>query len=281
MPALDPRIIKIGLEVNGKLRTYEGLWATCRVVKFANPLQNEAQIQIANLSREARDYLVTETSPYNRHRKFPRCVIEAGRQSFGATKIYTGDIVESTISQPPDIILTLKCKTAWALKSSMVSFGMPSVASLSDIAKQTAGAMGYPLDFQASDKNVSNYHYAGSADKSVNALSDTGGVDVFVDDERLVVKDRNAPLGSSERTLSEETGMVGIPEPTEQGIRVKYLFDPHSRLGGRITINSKLNPSLNGTYVIYKLTHDISTRDTPFYTIAECRRLGFRYGLYF
>ncbi|WP_407071134.1 baseplate hub protein, partial [Yersinia similis] len=30
----------------------------------------------------------------------------------------------------------------------------------------------------------------------------------------------------------------------------------------------------NGTFVIYKLSYDISNRDTPFYHTAECRRLG-------
>lgn len=278
--AFDPRIVRVGIEVQGKLRIYEGLAINIQVQKFCNPLQNEAQVQIANLSKEVRDYILTETSPYNRNRTRKRCVIWAGRQSFGASQIYSGDIFEATVSQPPDIVLTVKCKTGWFLKGSMMSFGLPSVATLSDVAKQTAVGMGLPLQFEATNKNISNYTYTGSAAKGVDSLGALGAVDAYVDDDKLIVKDKNKPLNNTGNTLSIDTGLIGIPEPNDQGVRIKYLFDPYSKLGGQITLKSQLNPSLSGSYIIYKLSYDLASRDTAFYCIADCRRLGFRYGLY-
>lgn len=278
--SIDPRIIRVGIEVSGKLRMYEGLWCNIRVSKYANPLQNEAQIQIANLSKDVRDYIQTETSPYNRKRSFKRCIIEAGRESFGASRIYKGDIIESRISQPPDIVLSLKCKTAWGLKGSMVALGLPSVASLSEAASATAKNMGLSLQFEADDKSVSNYSYTGAKAGQINTLSDAGGVDCFVDDDKLVVKNKGASLKDSSHVLSEDTGMIGVPELTDQGVRVKFLFTPRVQLGASIEIKSKLNPSLSGRYVIYRLDYDLSSRDTPFYITADCRRPGaFRYGL--
>lgn len=277
---LDPRIVRVGIEVQGKLRLYEGLWVTVQVQKFCNPLQNEAQIQIANLSKEVRDYILTETSPYNRMRSRKRCVIYAGRESFGVSQIYSGDIYEASITQPPDIVLTLKCKTGWALKGSMVGYGLPSVSSLSDIAKQTSVAVGMPLQFEATEKNVSNFNYTGSAAKSVDALHGLGGIDAYIDDDKLIVKDKNKALNNTDNVLSLDTGLIGIPEPTDQGVKIKYLFDPYSKLGGQITLKSQLNPALSGKYIIYQLTYELASRDTPFYCIVACRRQGFRYGLY-
>jgi hypothetical protein len=66
--------------------------------------------------------------------------------------------------------------------------------------------------------------------------------------------------------------MVGIPEITEQGIKVKYLLDNVSRLGGGLRISSDIYPAVNGLYIIYKLGFEISNRDTPFYYIAEAAR---------
>ncbi len=66
--------------------------------------------------------------------------------------------------------------------------------------------------------------------------------------------------------------MIGIPEFTEQGIKVKFLLDNRTTLGGGIQIESKIYPATNGNYVIYKLGFEITNRDKPFYWIAEATR---------
>lgn len=99
-----------------------------------------------------------------------------------------------------------------------------------------------------------------------------GGINVFIDDNTLVVKDAYVPLTNTLRILSAETGMIGIPEFTEQGIKVKFLLDNRTTLGGSLRIDSKQYPAANGDYVIYKLGFQIATRDTPFYYIAEAAR---------
>lgn len=281
MSKLDPRIIRVGIEVDGQLRMYEDLWIAVNVVKFANSLQNEAQLQIANLSKDARDHILTETSPYNRSRRRKRCVIEAGRVSTGAARIYTGDICEATVSQPPDITLSMKCRTGWAMQGNMGSLSMPPYSNLSSIAAAVAQSADLPLVFQAEDKQIANFSYAGAVGGQVGKLGESGGVNAYIDDDTLIVKSSNKALDGSDHALSERTGMIGIPELTDQGVRVKFLFDNRAKLGGRLAIDSKINPSLNGNYIIYKLSYSLATRAVPFYCVAECRREGGRYGLYF
>ena len=76
---------------------------------------------------------------------------------------------------------------------------------------------GVGLEFEATDKNISNYAFTGGALKQVNQLSEAGGVNAFIDDEVLVVKDINKPRKNHSRLLTKDTGMIGIPEITEQG----------------------------------------------------------------
>ena len=54
--------------------------------------------------------------------------------------------------------------------------------------------------------------------------------------------------------------------------KVKMLLDNQTRLGGGLRITSNIYPAVNGEYVIYKLGFQISSRDTPFYYIAEAAR---------
>lgn len=270
--ALDPRIVKITLEVNGGTKTYSDLAITAAGTKYTNALQNEAEITIFNLDKATQDYILTETSPYNQNRTPKTVLVEAGRQSYGTTKIYAGNIVYSNVTQPPDIGVVLKCLTGNFIKGNILSRNQNAQVPLSTIAAQVAQDLGTVVDFQATDKSIANYAYSGSALKQVAHLNSLGGINVFLDDNVLVVKDAFVIRDGSLRVVSAETGMIGIPEFTEQGIRVKYLLDKQTVLGGGLRVVSKVYPAANGDYVIYKLSFQIATRDTPFYWIAEAAR---------
>lgn len=271
--ALDPRIVRISIEVNGVMKTYTSpLNLVANGTKYANSLQNECEVTISNLDRATQDYILTETSPYTLNRTPKSVVVEAGRESYGTAVIYKGNIVKSAISQPPDIGITLSCLTGNFLKGNIISRNQSGSVTLRQICDQVSQDTNTILNFEASDRNISNYSFGGGALKQVDVVGNLGGLNVFIDDDTLIVKDANVPINNSLRILSAETGMIGIPVFTEQGIKVKMLLDNQTRLGGSLEIRSVEYPAANGTYVIYKLGFEIASRDTPFYYIAEAAR---------
>lgn len=272
MQALDPRLVKLSIEVNGKIKTYQDLAIMATGTKYANSLQNDAEITIYNLDKSTQDYILTETSPYNLNRTPKTVILEAGRQSYGTAVIYRGNIVVSNVSQPPDIGVTLKCLTGNFLKGAIITLNQPGQAQLSTIAKKVAQDANLLLNFQATDRNISNYSYGGASIKQVQMVAALGGINVFINDDTLVVKDALVPLTNTLRVLSKDTGMIGIPEFTEQGIRVKFLVDNRTTIGGALQIISEEYPAANGEYVIYKLGFQIANREVPFYYIAEAAR---------
>lgn len=273
MQTFDPRLLRLSLEIDGQLYQYDGLYITASGTKFANPLQNECTVKIANMQKRLRDYLLTETSPFNRPRRRTKLILEAGRESTGYFKVFEGDVVQSTPSQPPDITLTLKAQTGGWFKTRPVSVTYGAQVDMGQVAKQTADSMGLSLQNDGTPKNVANYSYTGSALRQVDQLQELGYT-AFIDDDTLYVTDKGQPVSGSAKTLSKSTGMIGLPELTEQGVKVKYLLDPVARIGSELTIESEINPAANGSYVIFKLGFDVSNRDTAFYTIAEARRKG-------
>lgn len=272
---LDPRIVRVGVEVNGQLRLYEDLDISVQIEKFANPLMNVARVEITNLSRETRDFLLTETSPFNANRTPKRLVVEVGRVSSGTTRAFLGDITLAEPSRPPDIRLTLQAQTMVFKRGDIITRKGGDRQSLRSLAGLVAQDCGLSLIFEATDKTIGNYSYSGAAAKQVDYLAQAGGVDVYVDDDRLIVKNLGEPLRNTVRILSLDTGLIGIPEQTEVGIRARMLIDQQTTLGGALRIVSQVNPSLNGDYTIYKLVMRASTRDLPFWWEAEARRFGF------
>lgn len=270
----DPRQIRIGVEVKNELQWFEGLYIRATVTKVANAVANDATVTIVNIDKATRDYILTETTPWNFNRVRKRIVVEVGRQSYGMARIFTGDICEVTPSQPPDVAITIKAKTnAWE-KGNIISKSNPERMQMKAIAQNIAQSMGLTLVFEAQDKAIRNYAFTGAASKQIEHLSELGRVNAYIDDTTLVVKDVGKSVASYTNVLSMDSGMVGIPEATEQGVRVTYLYEPTSKIGSLLEIKSVIYPGVNGKYIIYKMVYDISNRDDPFYIVAEAYKQG-------
>lgn len=273
MAAIDERVVRVGIEVNGKLKTYTGLAVTVSGMKYANPMQNEAEITIYNLDKATQDYILSQTSPYNFNPTPKIATVEAGRVSYGTSLIYLGNIVSSHPSQPPDIGVTLRCLTSNFVNGQMISANYPGVTPLKTLAEIFANKLNTTLVFQTDNPNIKNYAYAGSALKQIENLSKIGNINVYVDNASLILKNIGLPLAGATRIVSAETGMVGIPEITAEGVRVRFMLDNKTALGGEMVISSKIYPAANGRYIIYKLGFEIANRDVPFYWVAEGLRI--------
>lgn len=271
--ALDPRLMEIGIEINGRMKLYnQDLSLYASGTKFGNSNQNECTVQLFNLDKATQDYLVSESSPWNQNKTPKRLVVKAGRVSYGLSTIFTGNIITAKPGQRPDIGTSIRALTSNFQKGSIVSRTQPGITPLSKIAAGIASDLGLPLNFQAQDRQIANYNFSGAVPKQVDRLSEMGNINAYVDEGSLVVKDNLAPLTGRTRILNVNTGLIGDPETTELGIRATFLLDNSTVLGGGLRLESVKSPALNGLYVIYKLSFDISSRDKPFYWIAEARR---------
>ncbi len=286
MSYFDDRIFKIVLTYGTtELTLDEGLYITAQGMKFADATQNECTIRIANLKKETREQLATQLTPWNYNQARKTVKLYSGRVSTGFFLLYEGDIIDCVASQPPNIILTIKSKAMQWYKYNILAQAHNVSAPLSEIGSGIARTLGIPMRFEATNKNIANYSYSGSAAKQIDKLNEIGGIDAYEDNGTLVIKDAGKALVNNVHELSMETGMIGTPESTEYGVRVRMLLAPGITLGGQISLKSYLNPLIfNGDYYIYKLGFDIASRDTPFYGIAECARfnilLGAANGLY-
>lgn len=283
--AFDERLLRVGIEVEGQVRIFEGnpqdgsTGFDIRVKgdKFGSLTQNETEVSITNLDQPTRDFLLTEGTPFNRlrNRVRNRIFIEAGRVSTGYHRVFEGDITTTSVSQPPDIITTIRALTNQFQKGEIVSAQALPMATLNDIAQSTADSLGVRLEFLSENNpQISNYQYNGSVAGQVNKLGSLVSGDVYVDDDTLVVKDATQSLPGRNRVLNLDNGLIGIPQFQEFGIAVTYFFDSFSTVGTQLELQSTIYPATNGLYTIYKLSFDLASRDTPFYYQAEARRVG-------
>lgn len=268
----DPRIVQVGIQIGNDVVYYDGLYITAQGTKFGNQNYATCQVRIENLTREHRDHILTETSLWQAQQSLSQklLIVNAGRQSYGTFQLFIGNITLAQITQPPDIGIILNAISSFSYSVDTVSVSLPAQTSLKTICETAAKSLGTSLTFQADDKNISNYSFTGSPLQHVGKIAETGNVDACINNNNLIVTNKNVPLIGVSKDVSQQTGMIGVPEINEQGVTVKFLLDSYDLLQGQLNLTSILNPSLNGPYKVYSLSFDISNRDTPFYWIADC-----------
>jgi hypothetical protein len=159
------------------------------------------------------------------------------------------------------------------LKTNVIGVGQAGQATTFQIANAIAQDNNAILNFQATNKNIGNYNFSGSAINQLSALNALGGINAFNDDGVIVVKDSGKPLKNAIKLVDSSNGMIGIPQFTEQGLQVKFLYDNKAVIGGLMRVKSYQYPAVNGDYIIYKLGFQLSTREDPFYYVAEGQRI--------
>lgn len=271
---IDPRIVRLGIQVGDNIKFYEGLSISAKGVKFSSPNQGQCTITISNLNRETREYLMRVANPFNTSNEQKSVILEVGRKSYGTSVLYVGDIFRVYPTEKPDLGLELQCITGNFNKGKLVSRSGQELSSLSSIASGVATDNNLGLSFEVPDKNIASYSFTGSANAQIVKLAELSDSDVYVDNSILYVKPKGKPkTGATVRVLNKSTGMVGTPKGTENGIKVSMLYDPVSQIGSQISLTSEINPVLDGDYTIYKLEFDITSRDGAFYLHAEANRI--------
>ncbi len=262
----------------------ENLNLKVKIEKNVLAMQNRADIEVINLGADLRARLLSNFTAWDKRLndkgvkplRWVGVKIEAG---YGkeTNLIYVGEVVVCELTaSPPNTTIRFSCFTKQSDKTKDLTGRSPSNVTFKEYVLWAANQMGLnpgDVNFESSyeSRRISNparsiYTVAGL----IWDIQDQYKPDVaaWIDDNILVVRDKNKVINPSEIVSLSE--FVGIPTWNEWGASFKVLMNPAIKLAKGVTINSELNKSLNGTYVITKVSYELTSRDTNFYVSAQC-----------
>jgi hypothetical protein len=189
--------------------------------------------------------------------------------------IYHGQIVMcSLLAAPPDITIRMECFTNQLNKATDVVNNSPDGMTFKQYVYWAGKAMGFDeghiyckTDIDA--QKIKNFGRRNNvAEQLVYYIEhiDWPNIAAFIDDNLFIVKNRRDVMNPGDMLKINE--FVGIPTWDEWGVQFTTLFTPLIKLGGGVTLESKINPGINGDYVIGRLEYELHSRDTPFYVHA-------------
>jgi hypothetical protein len=242
--------------------------------------QNYARLEIKNVRREARSNMMTRFNQFNQRTQqtpFLPVNILSGRESYGPSLVYTGNVIKCGMSTPPDIGLIMDLATNQIDKTKWVQYWPKPPITYKSLCLWAADILGLTPEINLPDKlaNAPVTNFIGGNMISLEALPIyiqryyPDQIVAFVDDGALVVSAIGsvvASRGTVEVGYGTLSPFIGIPEWTEFGIQGKILFIPSLKLGCAVNATSIMNPSINGEYVVGKIDYELASRDAPFYS---------------
>ena len=274
---MDKRICYVQIQTPSGDKEIKNISIKGRITRKMSETGSTASISIANLSREDVEYLTTYTSPYVDQRKKKQINIFAGYESTGDGMIFSGDIYSALPEGLPDTWLKIKAKTEFFNQQNIISISQGKT-NTKNLAAITANQLGLSLDWRSkSEKFIDTFNFTGAKAKLINKLNQLDDFIAFVDKGTLIVIDKGEepPEDKAEtsntkkkgfiKLINKKSGMIGLPQPDEYGIKVKILLDPAVNLGDWFKLESERLPIVNGFYQVYEMVYDFAAREPQYY----------------
>ncbi|HDR1819357.1 TPA: hypothetical protein QB605_001797 [Pasteurella multocida] len=241
---------KVELSNDNETLIIEQLRVSFEIDKTINEKPNPAKISIWNLNRTHINQALSQS--------FKKLTLLVGYHELRT--IYSGDINKIKVRRDGlDFILDIECSDGFkAYTESRVSSTLKKGATDEQIIKEIQKTMpqvnestvDIPNKRQLPRGRVMN----GDSREVLNRIARNNNADWSIQDGSLVFLPKDKVLNDDVILLSQETGMLGMPEQTDDGLELSCLLNPALQIGGLVNVKSILE-YFNGEYKIVKLSH--------------------------
>ncbi|MDR2226867.1 MAG: hypothetical protein LBE52_12825 [Providencia sp.] len=180
--------------------------------------------------------------------------IEAGEQGGDLVTVFKGGITFAypDLAEAPNVSLVITAQTA--VLENMQSTAAESYESSQDVINimgNICQRMGYTLEGNGVSQKLDNVYLCNSDIKKIQWLAESANLDLYIESNHIAVTNKGQPRKIKIPVISPETGLIGYPTPTMQGIQFQCFYDPLVRFGGLVRINDSLIEICNGDWLIY------------------------------
>lgn len=228
----------------------DALRVAFELTKSIDAKPNPGKIDVWNLSRQSSARILSG--------EFDLVKLWAGYETLRV--VYAGDIVKKVVKRDGlDFITSLECGDGHVdYQNSLIMTTLASGSTEQDAYNAAAkamkntkpGAFDLPLQRTLPRARV----LAGNARDVLGRVALNNNADWSVQDGELIMVPADKVLPDEAVLLSQDTGMIGSPEATDNGLELSCLCNPALKIGGLVRVQSILE-FFNGDYKIVHLQH--------------------------
>ncbi|MFZ2387380.1 MAG: hypothetical protein WAW69_06200 [Polaromonas sp.] len=243
--------------------TLTGLRVSAQMVDYNGDAQGTLQLRIFGLTLETANQL-TAIGPVMEERRNNRITVTAGEDGGAMATVYQGTIDSAfgDFNGAPDVVFNVVALAAAfeavkAVPARDYGGGVDAAVIMADLAK----TMGMVFENNGVSVILTDRTYNGTALEQVKECARDARINYTIEMGKLAIWPKRGYRAGEPVKVSPETGMVGYPSFSSQGIVLTTLFNPDVRLGGRVSVTSELTPAC-GLWNVYKIAHVLES-ETP------------------
>lgn len=244
----------------GNTKTIEGLACTVSIHKSAPPDKNKASVQIWGVGLE--DMAQMTQLSFRPLKSLKNLIaIQAGDlEAAELPVIFKGEFTSAfaDFNGEPDVIFRIEAETgAYPALIPSRQQSIHGAAAAADLMAQYAEEAGYSFRNDGITASVRNAVFNGSPLDKLRSVAEQVGCELLIDDQLVIALPAGGTRQGNAVLLRSDTGLLGYPTFTNDGIVCNTVFNSNFKVGGIVRVESVV-PRATGNWKITKLTHSIN-----------------------
>ena len=243
----------------GNTKTIEGLACEASIQKPGLPEKNSATVKIWGLKYEdMAELTMLAFKPLESQHNL--IAVKAGEQGGSLALVFQGEVTSAyaDFNAAPDVCMEFEADSgSYPQQIAAPVATVKGEAKADQLFAQYAKEAGYTYRNEGVTGSVQNAWFPGSPVDKMAKLARDIGCELLIDDGEVIVLPAGQARKGNAVLLAKDTGLIGYPTFTQDGISCRCLFNPDLVYGGLIKVES-IVPRASGAWKITKLTHSIS-----------------------
>lgn len=190
--------------------------------------------------------------------------VEAGEEGSELMTVYEGNITFGTIdmSNAPDVAFKIRSTSnAKQLYSPDPPITFEGEKSVVEAIGELASRMGYIFDNSGvpDDLTMTDTTLVDSDLNKIKSLCKRYKIDLYAATGYISIAPQGQPLQGRVAVIAPDSGLLGYPVPTMQGIDFRTLFNPAVRFGHTVRVQDSLITTANGNWRVFGVTINIES----------------------
>lgn len=241
--------------------TVSGLRASVKVARSGGPAMGTLDAVIYGMTDSQMNSLTTLGLIATTHRR-NSVTVQAGDSGSALAVVFTGTIRDAwgDYNSQPEVGFRVMAQTGFI--EALEPVPPTSVKGNADVAALLSGLaaqMNISFENNGVSISLSNPYLSGSPRVQARQIVEQAGIEWNgMDNGVLAIWNPGDSRGGSAALVSINTGMIGYPSFTSQGIRIRSVFNPSIGFGQKIQVQSSL-PKANGVWKVCDLDYELDT----------------------
>lgn len=261
--AIETRITLRAGDFDGKGNTkiIKGLPTKAKIEKTGPPDFNKATVEIHGLKYSEIEKLSTLSfKPLTTAKNLIE--VYAGDEGKELSLAFSGEITTAAADFNGSPNVWMKFEAVSGYYGEITAQGPTAIKGSQTAAgfiESQARRLGYTFRNNGVETQLTNAIFNGSPVEQARSAARQIGAELIIDDGVMILSPSGGTQQNNAVKLSKNTGLLGYPKITNEGVEVIALYNPAFHLGGFVEVVS-IVPKASGVWRIIKLSHELDAK---------------------